>query len=74
MKHYFLVRWKKRWPVVPGAVILAIFAVLHSVTIRHDGMALINVVFIIVFATFVLLFPFRFGGEDQEDPSSKIPK
>ena len=69
MKKYLLVRWKKRWPIVPVAAIMAFFcAWTKSVSNEKDtrGCVLGAVIFVVV----AILFPFHWGGEDWDENGS----
>ncbi len=61
MKNYILVRWKKRWPIVPASALLAVLFVLRS-RVLHDGKALNSVVLTDCFDLFYILSPLRFFG------------
>ena len=63
MKKYVLVRWKKRWPTLPAAVIAGSLAVFHSLDI-HDGLEIRIVIGLACFVIAGILFPFHLGGED----------
>lgn len=62
MKRYLLVRWKKRWPIIPASAIFGTLWIVLSMG-RHDGKARSIVAFLIVFDLVVLLFPLRWGQE-----------
>jgi hypothetical protein len=57
-KKYILVRWKERWPIIPAAGIVGVFA-----TLVHRGTPVANALFFASFAAVVILFPFHWGGE-----------
>jgi hypothetical protein len=64
LKSYLLVRWKKRWPIVPLVpFVVAGWAGTHDQYIVHQQLhrAVIGAV---AFVVFVILFPLRWGGED----------
>jgi hypothetical protein len=66
VKGYLLVRWKKRWPGIPVAAIVALFCSwTKAAQNKNDtrGCVLGAVIFVIV----GILFPFRWGGEDWND-------
>src|SRR5205085_1382744 len=63
MKKYVLVRWKKRWPLLPGGVMTGTFAVLHSLR-EQDGQAIRIVILLACFVIAGILFPFHWGRED----------
>jgi hypothetical protein len=64
IKNYLLVRWRTRRQTVAVSGVVAFFAVLTSLTIRHDGKAIRIVVFFACFDLIAVLWPFRFSGED----------
>jgi hypothetical protein len=63
IKKYVFVRWKKRWPLLPGGVITGTFGVLHSVR-EQDGQAIRIVILLACFVIAGILFPFHMSGED----------
>ena len=70
MKRYFVVRWKKRWRVVPVALVYGVFSEFVARRTRRwpDGIGLAVLLLILVLV--VILFPFHWGGErgwDEKD-------
>ena len=64
LKSYLLARWKKRWPIVPPILFLvAGWAGTRDQLIVHQQLHRV-VIGAVVFVVFVILFPFRWGGED----------
>jgi hypothetical protein len=70
VKGYVFVRWKKRWPIVPLVPFLvaswAMTADAHRVHLLIHRTIAGAVIFIVV----VVLFPFRWGSEDWEQPKT----
>jgi hypothetical protein len=66
MKRYILLRWRKRRWIVPVSVFFAVLWSCYSLLI-HDGKVLSCALFPLCFALFVILFPFRWGGEKWDD-------
>jgi len=64
VKEYLRKRWRKRWPVIPASIIVGVFGVARSLQV-HDGKAFEVVIFLVCFNVFGLLFPFRWGGEEE---------
>jgi hypothetical protein len=62
MKEYLSVRWRKRWPVIPGSVVVGVIWVARSLA-THDGKAVGALIILALFDTVAILFPFRWGGE-----------
>jgi hypothetical protein len=62
MRKYLLVRWKKRWPILPAAAGSTVLWVLRSRAL-HDGKELNSILLAACFVVIVILFPFRWGGE-----------
>jgi hypothetical protein len=58
MKKYLLARWQKRWPIVPAGVGYAL------IFIYVGGKPFKDLLFFACLIVALLLFPFRFGGED----------
>jgi len=65
MKNYFLVRWKKRWPVIPAAGIWVFVCHLRFEPFDHER-ARGCIVMCVIFIMIAIFFPFRWGGEDLE--------
>ena len=64
LESYLLARWKKRWPIVPPIPFLvAGWAGTRDQSIVHQQLHQV-VIGAVVFVVFVILFPFRWGGED----------
>jgi hypothetical protein len=71
VKSYLLVRWKKRWPIVP---LVPLSVVGWAMTADQDKVHQLlhrTVVGAGIFIVFVVLFPFRWGGEDWEGPKTR---
>jgi hypothetical protein len=66
VKHYLLIRWKKRWPIVPAGIGCAILWRMRSLAM-HDGRERGAVLLPICFAVIVILFPFHWGDETWDD-------
>jgi len=62
VKRYLLVRWKKRWHLLPLTAACAAVWVFTSRAL-HDGHALAIVFLSIVFVVVGILFPFHWSGE-----------
>lgn len=63
MKRYFLVRWKKRWPLLPASVAVGGLWALMSLA-KHDGKVGDIILFLVCFDVVGILFPFHWGGEE----------
>jgi hypothetical protein len=68
--NYFVVRWKKRWPIVPAT---AIWVLLWALTDekRVHGTVHRTVVGAVIFVIVGILFPLRWGGEDWKQPRAR---
>jgi len=66
MKKYLLIRWKKRWPIIPVSAMFAVLWVYRSLA-TLDGKPLDCVSVLLCFDIVVLLFPFRWGGEHWDE-------
>jgi hypothetical protein len=64
-----LIRWKKRWPIVPASVLFGFLSVTQSWWL-HDGQAEKIVVGMVCFDVVVIIFSFQWGGENLSDPNS----
>jgi hypothetical protein len=68
-KCYLLVRWKKRWPIVP---VVPFFVISWAVTADpykvHQQLHRV-VIGAVIWTAFVIVFPFRWGLEDWEEPN-----
>lgn len=62
MKEYLSVRWQKRWRIIPVSIIVGVIWVARSLA-THDGRAVGAVVLLACLDAVVILFPFRWGGE-----------
>jgi hypothetical protein len=62
MREYLRVRWRKRWSVIPVSIVVGVFWVARSLAV-HDGKAIGAVILLACFDALVILFPFRWGGE-----------
>jgi hypothetical protein len=62
MKEYLSVRWQKRWRIIPVSIIVGVIWVARSLA-THDGKAVGTVVLLACFDAVVILFPFRWSGE-----------
>jgi hypothetical protein len=60
MKQYLLVRWRKRWPIVPAVAIWAFFCSITVNEKKAHSCFVIAVLLVVV----SILFPFRWGEED----------
>jgi uncharacterized membrane protein len=67
MNDYFLVRWKKRWPIVPFTAILILIWWMLADRKKVHEIVLGAVIFVIV----GILFPFRWGGENWDEPTRR---
>jgi hypothetical protein len=63
VKKYLVVRWRKRWGLIPGSAVPGAIWVYRSLQI-HDGKALNIVILLVCFDIVGILFPFHWGGED----------
>jgi hypothetical protein len=61
MKKYLLVRLRKRWPIIPGCVILTFFYWWTFGDLEKTRDSVVLSAFFIVIG---ILLPFRWGGED----------
>jgi hypothetical protein len=62
MKEYLRVRWRKRWRTIPASIVVGVFWVARSLA-AHDGKAFGALIWLAGFNALVILFPFRWGGE-----------
>ena len=68
MKSYLLVRWKTRWPIVPVVPFLLVSWAMTADQYKVHRQLHRTVVGAVIFIVAVILFPFRWGGEDWEEP------
>jgi hypothetical protein len=70
VKSYLLVRWKKRWPI---AAVTPFFVVSWAMTADpykvHQQLRR-TVIGAVIFVVLGIGFPFRWGGEDWEEPKT----
>jgi hypothetical protein len=64
LERYFLVRWKKRWRIVPVVPIILIGWALTADKYKVHQQLHRAVIGALVFTAVVILFPFRWGGEN----------
>ncbi len=67
LKKYLWVRFKKRWPVIPGATVMAGYGYARNQLEQVPKTGHRDLLFFTVFAIFVILFPFPWGSEDLSD-------
>jgi len=61
--NYFVVRWKKRWPILPAAVVwVLLWTVIDEK--RAHGTVHETIVGAAIFVIVGILFPLHWGGED----------
>ena len=70
VKSYLLVRWKKRWHIVPLVPLLVLGWAMTADQYKVHRLLHRTVIGAAVFTVLVILFPFRWGGEDWEEPKT----
>ena len=70
VKSYLLIRWKKRWPIVPLVPFLVVSWAATADPYRVHRQLHRTVIGAVIFIAAVILFPFRWGGEDWEEPKT----
>ena len=70
VKSYLLVRWKKRWRIVPLVPIVVFGWAMTADQYKVHQQLHRAVIGAVIFIAVVILFPFRWGGEDWEEPKS----
>jgi len=63
VKHYLLVRWKRRRVVVPASIVMGAIWISRSLA-NHDGKVAVIVIMLICFDALVIMFPLHWGGEE----------
>jgi len=70
VKNFLLVRWRKRWPMLPLGAALALICAWHSMATKHYVNNYDCVRMPVLFIVGYILFPFRWRGEhfDNDRP------
>jgi hypothetical protein len=68
LKRYVLVRWKKRWPIVPLVPFSVAGWAMTADPYKVHRLFHRTVIGAVIFIVVVILFPFRWGGEDWGGP------
>jgi hypothetical protein len=71
VKGYLLVRWKKRWPIVPVVPFFVVSWAMTADQYKVHQQLHRTVVGAVIFIVAVILFPFRWGGEDWEESKTR---
>jgi hypothetical protein len=70
VKSYALVRWKKRWPIVPLVPFSVVSWAMTVDPYKVHRLLHKTVIGAVIFVVVVVLFPFRWGSEDWEEPKA----
>jgi hypothetical protein len=71
VKSYLLGRWKRRWPIVPLVPFSVVGWAMTADQSKVHQQLHRTVVGAVIFIVVVVLFPFRWGGEDWEEPKTR---
>ena len=71
VKGYLLIRWKKRWPVVPVSTFFIAFWAITADQYKVHQQLHTTVVGAVIFIMVGILFPFRWRGENWEKPKTR---
>jgi len=70
VKSYLLVRWKKRWPIVAVTPIFIVSWAMTADPFKVHQQLHRAVILAAIFVVVAIVFPFRWGGEDWDEPKS----
>jgi hypothetical protein len=70
VKSYLFVRWKKRWPIVVVTPFFVVSWAIAADPFKVHQQLHRAVILAVIFVVAGILFPFRWGGEDWEEPKT----
>ena len=70
VKSYLLVRWKKRWPIVTVTPFFVVSWAMTADPYKVHQQLRRTVIGAVIFVILGIVFPFRWGGEDWEEPKT----
>jgi len=68
--RYLLVRWKKRWPIVTVTPFVVLSWIMTADPSKVHQLLRRTLVGAVIFDVLAIVFPFRWGGEDWEEPKT----